>query len=607
MYEEEYPIAIAAYHSDDEFACIDSEERLDAMGINAYPTIIPDGMAEPTYPYTHQILENTINERLSAPAACTISPDGELIGNQLDMIITVIPDISIPMPNPRLQIVITESHLDCDNPNYEEINFACRDMIPDHEGIDFIGSEPVEIPVTIIFESSWNLGNIDLVVFVENANNRQVYQATTISLMAMSDFPPPINLTANAVGEEIHLSWQAPSSRTLSGYNIYRDNLLHDFSPDTNYVDVDIEYLVTYSYFVTAVYEDPDGESPYSNSATATVLDPDLQSVSFTAPDTPEQQVYPNNTNPFGNSYTDFGWTAIEVDQEGTVGYINIQCNWNSVDYPGEGSLRISSPDGSDYLVYQSTGTGVTPLNIDVIELVGESITGTWIVYMLDSYGDGGHQITDFIATFYYADGGEELLPPTNLAIDNSTAHLTWSAPSRNGIILNDEQDNNDLTADRELTGYNVYLDEVLVITTSDNEYTFTGLTADQDYTAGVEAVYTSGNSEIVELDFVYEPVATNDNEITKVTTLKGNFPNPFNPSTTICFSTKDEGLVTIDIFNLRGEKVRTLINLTLPADEHSITWEGKDDANKAVSSGIYLLRMNTDRYTSTKKMLLIK
>jgi len=202
MHEEGYQLAICEYHSDDEFACPDSEARLTAMGINAFPTLIPDGMAEPTYPYTHQILVNTYNQRMAVPAACSISTEGELTGNQLELVVTVTPDESIPMPTPRLQIVVTESHLECDNTEYEELNDACRDMIPDHEGMDFvIGNEPVEIPVTITLDSILNLANASLVIFVENATNRQVYQAISINLIDMSDFPPASNLTAQVVGE----------------------------------------------------------------------------------------------------------------------------------------------------------------------------------------------------------------------------------------------------------------------------------------------------------------------------------------------------------------------------------------------------------------------
>jgi len=84
-------------------------------------------------------------------------------------------------------------------------------------------------------------------------------------------------------------------------------------------------------------------------------------------------------------------------------------------------------------------------------------------------------------------------------------------------------------------------------------------------------------------------------------------YPNPFNPVTNIAFSTKEEGRVTLDIYNLKGQKVRTLLNSILPADDHSVTWNGKDDGDNAVSSGVYFYQITSGRYTATKKMLLLK
>jgi len=106
-----------------------------------------------------------------------------------------------------------------------------------------------------------------------------------------------------------------------------------------------------------------------------------------------------------------------------------------------------------------------------------------------------------------------------------------------------------------------------------------------------------------------YITKATNDADITKpiVTILKKNFPNPFNPSTTIAFDTHKEGIVAIDVFNIKGQKVKTLLNEFRTAGNHKIVWNGQDDNNHYVSSGIYFYRMKTGGYTATNKMLLMK
>ena len=85
------------------------------------------------------------------------------------------------------------------------------------------------------------------------------------------------------------------------------------------------------------------------------------------------------------------------------------------------------------------------------------------------------------------------------------------------------------------------------------------------------------------------------------------NYPNPFNPVTTINYSLPRSTDVSIEIFNIVGQKVITLVNETKPAGEYQITWDGQDTHGQKVSTGIYLYRLQTDDYAETKKMLLLK
>jgi hypothetical protein len=88
---------------------------------------------------------------------------------------------------------------------------------------------------------------------------------------------------------------------------------------------------------------------------------------------------------------------------------------------------------------------------------------------------------------------------------------------------------------------------------------------------------------------------------------LLGNYPNPFNPTTTISFTNTKVGNVTIDVFNTKGQKVRSLLNGFYGVGEHSVVWNGLDDKGGSVGSGVYFYRMKTDEYNETKKMLLMK
>ncbi|HOQ81402.1 MAG TPA: choice-of-anchor J domain-containing protein, partial [Candidatus Cloacimonadota bacterium] len=90
-------------------------------------------------------------------------------------------------------------------------------------------------------------------------------------------------------------------------------------------------------------------------------------------------------------------------------------------------------------------------------------------------------------------------------------------------------------------------------------------------------------------------------------TVLKGNYPNPFNPETSIAFDLATEGNVSIDIYNAKGQKVKTLVNDRYGVGAHSVVWNGKDDNGKNVGSGIYFFNMKSGKYTSTRKMILMK
>ncbi|MDP8201176.1 MAG: SBBP repeat-containing protein [Candidatus Tenebribacter burtonii] len=86
------------------------------------------------------------------------------------------------------------------------------------------------------------------------------------------------------------------------------------------------------------------------------------------------------------------------------------------------------------------------------------------------------------------------------------------------------------------------------------------------------------------------------------------NYPNPFNPSTTISFSvTQNSDFVNLEIYNIKGKKVKQLIGDHLSVGQHSVVWDGKDETNKPVSSGIYFYKMKTNNNEETKKMILMK
>ncbi|KAA3613280.1 MAG: T9SS C-terminal target domain-containing protein [Calditrichaeota bacterium] len=87
---------------------------------------------------------------------------------------------------------------------------------------------------------------------------------------------------------------------------------------------------------------------------------------------------------------------------------------------------------------------------------------------------------------------------------------------------------------------------------------------------------------------------------------LKQNYPNPFNPSTFIPFVIPENAKVKIDIFDINGRLIKTLVNAEFNTGEHSVVWDGKGNTSNSVSSGIYYYRLQSKSFTTIKKMTLI-
>jgi len=85
------------------------------------------------------------------------------------------------------------------------------------------------------------------------------------------------------------------------------------------------------------------------------------------------------------------------------------------------------------------------------------------------------------------------------------------------------------------------------------------------------------------------------------------NFPNPFNPSTAISFELKRSAHVTLNIYNVRGELVATVLNKALSAGRTEIRWNATDNHGKALSSGVYFYRLVAAEAIATKKMVLLR
>jgi len=105
----------------------------------------------------------------------------------------------------------------------------------------------------------------------------------------------------------------------------------------------------------------------------------------------------------------------------------------------------------------------------------------------------------------------------------------------------------------------------------------------------------------------VVNPTAVKDKPVTAASfVLSANYPNPFNPSTEIRYAVPSAGRVTLTVFNLKGERIRTLADGTVPEGNHKAVWDGLDSGGVTVPSGVYVYRLEAGGKTSSRRMALL-
>jgi hypothetical protein len=116
-----------------------------------------------------------------------------------------------------------------------------------------------------------------------------------------------------------------------------------------------------------------------------------------------------------------------------------------------------------------------------------------------------------------------------------------------------------------------------------------------------------SSFSEVVEFLLASESAVTTHATQPTGFSMAQNYPNPFNPTTGITYAIPVSNHVSIDVFNMTGQKVKTLVDQYMTAGTYRIEWDGTDDAGRSMTSGTYFYKMSSSHFNSVKKMLLVK
>ncbi|MCK5051825.1 MAG: carboxypeptidase regulatory-like domain-containing protein [Candidatus Cloacimonetes bacterium] len=311
-----------------------------------------------------------------------------------------------------------------------------------------------------------------------------------------------------------------------------------------------------------------------------------------------------------GNYANGADWTLETTIPVGVVSTAYMLDFWHWYDieasYDG-GNVKISTDGGSSWnVIVPLTGyTGVAntsnPLNgeeifcghdqgywefveFDLSAFVGENILVRWhfgsdssVIYpgwYIDdvTISDGGAPDPGYIeGTVEIAEGAgnvEDVEVEAGGVIVNPLANGTYSIELQPGTY--------DVTA--TLDGYDTEVIEDVLVT-------------EGNVTTGVDFSLVTDGDEIIIV----------------ATKLDNNYPNPFNPDTNINYSIKEAGYVTIEVYNIKGQLVKILVNDMRETGNYTAVWNGTDSSSKSVASGVYFYKMKSGDYTATKKMILMK
>ncbi len=247
------------------------------------------------------------------------------------------------------------------------------------------------------------------------------------------------------------------------------------------------------------------------------------------------------------------------MEDAGQTGF-NIYCN-------GEAIIEISDPQLREYIHY-SLDNGLYDYCVTALYDELESDPSPTAAVMVS------------------------LLPPQNITYVavSGNVYLYWNSPS----------------AERELTGYNIYRDDVIIATVVDTIFTDAGL-AEDTYEYYLTTLYSDSLESVPSETISILVTSISGDDIAGWDYQLANYPNPFNPATRISFQLADPALLSLKIYNCTGQLIKTFPITEYNAGISTIVWEGTDNDLQPVASGIYIIRLISDDFSISSKMMMLK
>jgi len=496
---------------------------------------------------------STYNNRVNIESPISVDISFTIDGNNLSATVTVIQEEPISLNNTHVIIALTHNFYSTQSPDYTSsvVRYFQQAFNPNTD----IYTQEMTI------DPSWELNNLYLVAFVQNLSgvgiNRQIHNGMRKALVT---HPQPTNVVSYSGPNVISLRWdQKMMDIEPESWKVYKDGMLQTATPlyQRRYTDHNATPGETHTYNVITVFEDG-VESVESLFVQGTLM-------------------AGNNLHQFG-----FGNTA-------------------------------------------NGGTSPGPLNIYERSLHGQQM---YTAQELNLAGIVGPTAITSLG-FYVTNRPQSTLLQFQLRIKHTIASdMTADVPGpwETTQVIPSYQP---LAGDWRM----IELDEPfqwdgirnIVIDTAFNRVTSagqTGMVRIVDVDAKYGYRYTRSNdanqAEVATASALsYKPqmrmtvhIEQSEHDAVvppRYTKLGSNFPNPFNPSTTIYFDIHSPSEVLLEIYNIKGQLVTTLAEKEYEAGRHFVVWNGVDSLGQRVGSGIYLYKLQTEGYSETKKMIMVK
>lgn len=279
-------------------------------------------------------------------------------------------------------------------------------------------------------------------------------------------------------------------------------------------------------------------------------------------------------------------------------------------DFNDDGSVDISDLLGFVDFAFLPSGQGESPCLMDAIELTGDcQVDISDILRMVDYMFVAG---ADPLTCGCHVQTVSSKFNPNfefKTIIENGQTKIIFDNP--------DEMLGMELYLKGDMNSINTSLEGFELFHRTENGLYKVGLLdmeGIEHIKAGNQEILTiDGQVELIEAvvtDMDFNSIYMTNNSVNNLPTeysLSQNYPNPFNPSTEIAFSLPNASEVKLDIFNIKGQLVKTVVNGKYDAGSYTVEWDSRDERGNQVSSGIYLYRLTAGEFTETRKMILLK